>query len=155
MRDKRFITEHRGGLLKKEQHRQLMRWACACVEHVFPLLPDKPDRRLEEALRAGRGWERGEASVGEARNASVEAIALANESADGISEAIARAAGHAVATAHMADHAVVAALYALKAAKNAGNSIDAERNWQNEQLPAEVRELVFAIMPEKLKGLKL
>jgi len=37
MRYKRFITEHRGGLLTKEQHRQLIFWACKCAENVLPL----------------------------------------------------------------------------------------------------------------------
>jgi len=36
-----------------------------------------------------------------------------------------------------------AALYALKAVKSAGQSIDAERRWQHELLPSEVRELVL------------
>jgi hypothetical protein len=43
----------------------------------------------------------------------------------------------------MADHSLGAAWYALKAVKNAGKSIDAERNWQNEQLPSEIKELVL------------
>lgn len=34
----RDIAEHRGGLLKKEQHRQLVLWACECAENVLPLL---------------------------------------------------------------------------------------------------------------------
>jgi hypothetical protein len=34
MRNKRFIVQHRGGTLKKEQHRQLIKWACDCSEHV-------------------------------------------------------------------------------------------------------------------------
>jgi len=37
MRDKRFIAEHRGGPLKKEQHYQLIKWACDCAEHVLCL----------------------------------------------------------------------------------------------------------------------
>ena len=37
MRDKRFVAEHRGGFLKKEQHRQLMQWGCDCAENVLSL----------------------------------------------------------------------------------------------------------------------
>jgi hypothetical protein len=44
----------------------------------------------------------------------------------------------------MADHSLGAALYALKAVKAAGGLIDAERRWQNEQLPVNVRTLVLS-----------
>jgi hypothetical protein len=54
----------------------------------------------------------------------------------------------------MADHSAGAALYALKAVKNAGISTDAERTWQHEHLPPEIRELVLTAMREKEKILK-
>jgi uncharacterized protein GlcG (DUF336 family) len=88
-------------------------------------------------------WTRGKASVGDARRASREAIAAANESSSPTAIAVARSVGHAVATAHMADHSLGAAWYALKAVKNAGRSIDAQRKWQDEQLPSEIRDLVL------------
>ena len=50
MRDKRFIAEHRGGPLKKEQHCQLITWACTCAEHVVPLCGETIDERLKNAL---------------------------------------------------------------------------------------------------------
>ncbi|MDP2338888.1 MAG: hypothetical protein Q8N05_21040 [Bacteroidota bacterium] len=96
--------------------------------------------------------DRRKGSVGDARNASLKAIAVANESS--IPIAVARAVGHAVATAHMADHSLGAAMYALKAVKNAGKSIDAERKWQNEQLPSEITELVLSSRSMKEKNLK-
>jgi len=80
---------------------------------------------------------------------------VARESSNPTSIAVARSIGHAVATAHMADHSLGAALYALKAVKSAGNSIDAERNWQNEQLPAEIMDLVLTPRTKKEKALKL
>jgi hypothetical protein len=43
----------------------------------------------------------------------------------------------------MADHSLGGALYALKALKIAGESIETERKWQDEQLPSEIRELVL------------
>lgn len=100
-------------------------------------------------------WAKGKASVGEARNASLKAIAVANESSNPVAIAVARAIGHAVATAHMADHSVGAALYALKAVKNAGKSIDAERKWQNKQLPSQIMELVLTVRSMKEKDLKI
>ena len=144
MRDKRFIAEHRNGPLKREQHRQLIEWACACAGHVLHLFGEKIDDRLEKALYVAREWKQGSTSVGEARKASSDAHAVARESSDPVAVAVARSVGHAVATAHMADHSLGAAWYALKAVKNAGRSEDSEREWQDEQLPQEIRELVLS-----------
>jgi hypothetical protein len=155
MRDKGFIAEQRGGLLKKEQHKLLIKWACDCAEHILPLFGEKLDERLENAILIAKEWEKGNATAGDARNASLGAIALAKESSNTTSIAVARAVGHAVATAHMADHSLGAALYALKAVKNAGRSIDTERKWQNEQLPSEIMELVLTTMSKKEKELKI
>jgi hypothetical protein len=143
MRDKRFIAEHRGGLLNKEQQRQLIIWACDCAKNVLPFFGEKIDERLLYALSIAKEWANGKASTGDARKASFKAIAVANESSDPSASAVARAVGHAVATAHMADHSLWAAVYALKAVKKAGRSIDAERKWQNEQLPSEIKEFVL------------
>jgi hypothetical protein len=155
MRDKRFIAEHRGGPLKKEQHKQLIIWACTCAEHVLPLLGEKTDERLTYALFIAQEWEKGKASVGYAMKASLGAHAAAREFSDPVAIAIARAIGHTVATAHMADHSLGSALYALKAVKNAGKSVDAERKWQNKQLPPEIKELVLTSRGEKEKHLKI
>ncbi|HWR27198.1 MAG TPA: hypothetical protein VN377_02050 [Candidatus Thermoplasmatota archaeon] len=143
MRDKRFIAEHRGGPLKKEQHHQLIIWACDCSEHVLYLFGEKIDERLKNALKVAVEWKQGNASVGDARKASVCAHAVARESSNLIAIAVARSVGHAVATAHMADHSLGAAWYALKAVKNASKSVDAERKWQDKQLPSEIKELVL------------
>ena len=149
MRDRRFIGEHRGGLLKKDHHRQLIKWACKCCEHVLPLCSETVDERLIKALIIAKEWASGNAKVGEAMKASVACHTVARESADPIRIAVARSIGQAVATAHMADHSLGAANYALKAVKIANKSIDAERKWQNEQLPSEIRKLVVSTRPEK------
>jgi hypothetical protein len=149
MRDRRFIAEHRGGLLKKDHHRQLIEWACKCCEHVLPLCSDTVDGRLINALLIAKEWAIGNANVGDAMKASLGSHAAARESADPISTAIARSIGQAVATAHMADHSLGAAIYALKAVKYANKSIDAERKWQNEQLSSEIMELVLTTRTEK------
>ena len=144
MRDKRFIAEHRGGPLKKEQHYQLITWACDCAEHVLPLFGKTIDDRLKNALLIGREWASGNASTGEAMKSSLSAHAVARESSDPTAIAVARSIGQAVATAHMADHALGAAWYALKAVKHAGISGDAERRWQDEHLPPEITDLVLS-----------
>jgi len=149
MRDKRFIAEHRGGLLKTDHHRQLIKWACKCCEHVLPLCSETVDERLINALLIAKEWASGDAKVGAAMKASIGCHAVARESTDLISIAVARSIGQAVATAHMADHSLGAAIYALKAVKFANISKDAERKWQNEQLPSEIRNLVLSTRTEK------
>ena len=104
MRDKGFVAEHRGGSLRKEQHFQLMAWACSCAENVLHLYGEKIDKRLLKALIVGKEWREGKGSVGAARKASLDAIAVANESSIPAAISVARSVGHAVATAHMADH---------------------------------------------------
>lgn len=156
MRDNRFVAVHRGGPLTKDHHHQLMRWARECSEHVLSLIEENIDQRLIHALYVAKECEKEKATVGEARNASVSAHALARgESSNPIIIAVARSIGHAVATAHMADHSLGAALYALKAVKNAGKSVDAERKWQNEQLPSEIMELVLTARSLKEKHFKI
>jgi|SRR5271157_2042360 len=150
MRDRRFVAVHRGGPLSKEHHCLLINWAHMCATHVIPYFgQSKIDARLNDALKAAKAWERGEISVGEARKASLEAIAVANENSNPASIAVARSVGHAVATAHMADHCIRAAEYALKAIKISGQSIDAERKWQDEQLPLDVKDLVLSVRNER------
>jgi hypothetical protein len=151
MRDKRFIAEHRGGSLKKEQHYQLIQWACDCAKHVLYLFGEKIDERLKNALNVAKDWKQGNASVGDARKASLGAIEAAHESSNLTAIAVARSVGHAVATAHMADHSLESAWYALKAVKNAGKSIDAERKWQDGQLPSEIKELALTARKSKKK----
>jgi len=149
MRDKRFIAEHRGGPLKKQQHYQLMSWACCCAEHVLPLVGEPPDERLLHALRVAKAWAQGNTSVDDARKAAVAAHAVARESTNPVVIAVARAFGHAVATAHMADHSLGPAWYALRAVKYAGLSVELERKWQDAQLPPEIKELVLSARNHK------
>jgi hypothetical protein len=144
MRDKRFVSEHRVGPLSKERHYQLIEWACDCAQYVLHLFGEKIDVRLQCALDVANRWKQGSASVGDARTASVDAIRVVNESSNKTAIAVARSVGHAVATAHMADHSLWAALYALRALENDGEPIDQERQWQDEQLPLEIRNLVLS-----------
>ncbi|HUS87449.1 MAG TPA: hypothetical protein VMW76_09425 [Bacteroidales bacterium] len=158
MRDKRFVAVHRGGLLTKDAHNKLIRWARECSEHVLSLIDKNVDNRLVHALRIAKEWENDNVPTGDAMKASLGAHAVARESSNPISTAVARSIGQAVATAHMADHSLGAALYALKAMKHAGKTLDKEREWQNkqlQQLPSEIVELVLNTMIDKEKGLKI
>ncbi|MFA5857902.1 MAG: putative immunity protein [Elusimicrobiota bacterium] len=144
MRDKRFIAVHRGGPLTKARHYQLMAWACSCAKHVLHLFGKKIDKRLINTLDVAKKWKQGKASVGDARKAALDAIAVAREASTPEAIAVARAVGHAVATAHMADHSLGPAWYALKAVKSAGKPVESERKWQNKKLPPEIKELVLS-----------
>ena len=144
MRDKRFVDLHRGGSLTKEQHGQLLLWACACVENVLFLLDEADRNQVSKVLVVAKNWVTECATVADARKAALEMISLARELQNGAQEAVVRAAGHAVATAHMADHSLRTAAYVLKAAKIAQNAIEAERLFQESVLPAAIRGLVLA-----------
>jgi hypothetical protein len=150
MRDRRFVAVHRGGPLTLATHRLLAAWAADCAEHVLSLFEEcSSDDRPQRAIAMARAWARGEVSVGDARKAAVEAHAAARDTTSKVASAAARAAGHAVATAHMADHCLGASLYARKAVEAAGASADAERAWQVEQLPEEVRELIVSALDRR------
>lgn len=149
MRDKRFVTVHRGGPLTIEHYRLLIRWARECTGHVIQLIESTIDNRITHALLVAEEWEMGRATTGEAMKASVDAHAAARASSDPVTIAVARSAGQAVATAHMADHSLGAALYALKAVKHAGKSVDTEKLWQKSRLPPEIADLVHDAMQEK------
>lgn len=143
MRDKQFVAEHKGGLLSKENHRQLIRWACSCTEHVMGL---KTDVRVNHALKVAEAWANGNTPTGDAIEASLEAHAAARETDNALQKAIARSAGQAVATAHMADHSLGAVLYALRAAEHAGVPVEDEWMWQQMQLQEMLPELANIII---------
>jgi hypothetical protein len=149
MRDKRFVAVHRGGPLTKDHHHQLIRWARECSEHVLPLIGENIDKRLIYTLYVAKEWEKEKVTVGEARKASLGAIAVANESSNPIMTAVARSIGHAVATAHMADHSIGAAEYAIKAVKISCKSIEEERKWQDEGLTPDISELILTAREKK------
>ena len=154
MRDHRLIAVHRGGPLTLEHHRQLITWAADCAEHVLPLAGNlSNDQCLLEAIKVARAWAKGEVPVGTAQKASLGAHATAREALTPTATAVARAVGQAVATAHMADHSLGGALYALKAIEADGQPMDLEYHWQLQQLPLELRTLVFsAFQSPRFKG---
>jgi hypothetical protein len=163
MRDERYIAVHRGGPLSLERHHLLALWAADCAEHVLHLFNEAQptDDRPAQAIAIGRAWARGEVPVGAAQAASVAAHAAARDVAEGAARCAARAAGHAVATAHMADHAPGGAVYAIKAIRaalpkaEAETAVAHEHQWQIEQLPDEIRELVLSTFAQKFAFLDL
>ena len=150
VRDPRLITVRRGGTLTDAHHQLLAVWAVACAEHVLPLFererPDDP--RPRDALDVARGWIRGEVPMREAHRTAFVANAAGKDLPDPARFA-ALAAGQAVAVAHVAAHDLGAAAYAIRAASAAAPEAEREtarlreRDWQREQVPAELRDLVL------------
>lgn len=149
-RDPRFVTIRRGGTLTDGDHRLLAWWAAACAEHVLYLFESEQpsDRRPRHAIEQIRAWTRGETRMMESRAAGGHAMGAARE-LHGAPRHAAYAAGQAAAVAHVAAHELGAAAYAIKAARAAAAPGDEEHagriecQWQREQLPDAIRELVF------------
>ena len=152
VRDPRFVTIRRGGTLTDPDHRLLALWAASCAEHVLHLFesaePDDP--RPREAIGHARAWVRGEVTMMRARAAGGHAMGAARN-LRGAARHAAYAAGQAGAVAHVAAHELGAAAYAIKAARAAAPEGEGEGEaagrlecqWQRDQLPEAIRELVL------------
>lgn len=149
VRDPRFITIRRGGLLTDPDHRLLALWAAACAEHVLHLFEsERPtDPRPRQAIEETRAWVRGEIKMSEAR-AATGANAAARD-LKGAARYAAYAAGQAAVVSHVAAHELGAAAYAIKAVRAAAPEGEEEIagqlecQWQREQLPNAIRDLVL------------
>jgi hypothetical protein len=142
MRDKNWVLEHRGGSLKIDQQKQLMKWSIECVNHLLPLLNNNINEKITNAITVGNNWITGKATTGDAIKSAREILKYVRTLDNELEIAITRAAGQAVATAHMADHSMGPVYYGIKAIKINGGSIDSEIKWQIGQLPNNIRELV-------------
>jgi hypothetical protein len=150
VRDPRFVTIRRGGTLTDADHRLLALWAASCAEHVLGLFESvRPeDPRPRQAIEAARAWVRSEIPMMQARAAGGSAMGAARD-LRGAARHAAYAAGQAGAVAHVAAHELGAAAYAIKAVRAAApeGQDDAagrlECQWQRDQLPEAIRELVL------------
>ncbi|HET8601248.1 MAG TPA: hypothetical protein VFL99_13045 [Segeticoccus sp.] len=150
VRDPRLVTIRRGGTLTDADHHRLALWAALCAEHVLDLFeaarPEDP--RPRHAIERARAWVRGEVTMTQARAAGGHAMGAARELL-GAPRHAAYAAGQAGAVAHVAARDLGAAAYAIKAARAAAPDGDAdaagrrECQWQRDQLPDPIRELVL------------
>ncbi len=148
--DPRLITIRRGGTLTDDDHRHLTVWAANCAEHVLYLFeaeaPDDP--RPREAIEAARAWTRGDRLMMHARAIGGHANGAARPLV-GAARFAAYSAGQAACVPHVAEHDLGAAAYAIKAVRAAAapDQADAagraERDWQRDQLPDAVRDLVL------------
>jgi hypothetical protein len=150
VRDPRLVTIRRGGTLTDSDHHLLALWAASCAEHVLRLFESaRPeDVRPRRAIESARAWVRGEISMTQARAAGGHAMGAARD-LRGAPRHAAYAAGQAGVVAHVAAHDLGAAAYAIKAARAAvpEPECDAtarrECQWQRDQLPPAIRELVL------------
>ncbi len=149
-RDPRFITVRRGGTLQDSDHRLLALWAADCAEHVLSLFEQvRPaDERPRWAIEQARAWVRGEVTMTQSRNSAGHANAAARD-LSGAARHAAYAAGQAAAVPHVAAHELGAAAYAIRAARAAASKDGSahagrlECQWQRDQLPEAIRELVL------------
>ena len=149
-RDPRFITIRRGGTLVDSDHQLLALWAAACAEHVLHFFEalQPSDQRPRQAIEHARAWARGELKMSQSRATAGHANAAARE-LSGAPRHAAYAAGQAAAVAHVAAHELGAAAYAIKAVRAAASKGEEERagrlecQWQRQQLPDAIRELVL------------
>ncbi|MCL9794699.1 putative immunity protein, partial [Frankia sp. AgKG'84/4] len=102
VRDTRFITVRRGGVLTDDDHRLLARWAAGCAEHVLDLFESAQpsDSRPRDAIERIRAWSRGEITMMQARAAGGHAMAAARVRR-GAPRHAAFAAGQAAVVAHV------------------------------------------------------
>ncbi|MFY0523621.1 putative immunity protein [Archangium gephyra] len=149
-RDPRFITVRRGGTLSDANHHLLAIWAATCAEHVLHFFEEaRPeDERPRQAIELAHAWTRGEIKMRQAHKAAFVANAAARD-VSGAAKLAAYAAGQAVAVAHVAAHELGAAAYAIRAVQAAAPEAEREQagrrecQWQREQLPDAIRELVL------------
>lgn len=150
IRDPRFITVRRGGSLQDDDHHLLAMWAADCAQHVlhhFEQARPKDDRP-RRAIDLGRAWARGEVRMWDARTAAGHANGAARD-LSGAARHAAYAAGQAAAVGHVAAHELGAAAYAIRAAQAAAAPDDREEarriecEWQRDQLPPQIRDLVL------------
>ena len=150
VRDPRFVTIRRGGTLTDSDHHLLALWAALCAEHVLDLFESAQpeDPRPRHAIEHARAWVRGEVKMTQARAAGGHAMGAARD-LRGAARHAAYAAGQAAVVAHVAAHELGAAAYAIKAARAAVPAAEGEAagrlecQWQRDQLPEAIRELVL------------
>lgn len=149
-RDTRLITVRRGGTLTDPNHYLLALWAATCAEHVLHLFEqaNDDDKRPRQAIQLTRAWVNGEIPMKQAHKAAFGSNAAAKGMPDAARLA-ALAAGQAVAVAHVAAHELGAAAYAIRAVRESVNENERDKigrnecQWQREQLPDAIRELVL------------
>lgn len=148
VRDPAMVTIRRGGTLTDDDHRLLALWAADCAEHVLHLFEhEQPeDTRPRNAVTAARAWAEGNMPMMQARATGGHAMGAARP-LKGAARFVAYSAGQAACVGHVAEHDLGAAAYAVKAIRSAQpenpHAGRAERDWQRDRLPGQIRQLVL------------
>ncbi|MBM6589300.1 putative immunity protein [Brevibacterium sp. RIT 803] len=149
VRDPTMVTIRRGGTLTDADHRLLALWAADCAEHVLHLFEHEApeDTRVRDAVAAARAWAAGTVKMMRARASGGHAMGAARP-LRGAARFAAYSAGQAACVGHVAEHDLGAAAYAIKAVSSANpkdpGAGQAERDWQRDQLPSQIRQPVLA-----------
>jgi hypothetical protein len=149
IRDKRFITIRRGGVLTDDDHHLLALWAAECAEHVLSVFEEvRPnDDRPRRAVDATRAWVVGRIKMSESKEFAGASQNAAREM-KGVSEA-ARMAALSAGQAAVAAHELGAAAYAICAVMKSVPKLEREaarikeRDWQRGRLPERIWDLVL------------
>jgi hypothetical protein len=135
--------------LTDANHHLLALWAAICAEHVLHFFESTTtDSRPRHAIEETRAWVKGEITMMQARAAGGNAMGAARN-LKGAARFAAYASGQTAVVAHIAAHELGAAAYAIKAVQAAASNDNPakagreECQWQREQLPDEIRELVL------------
>ncbi len=149
-RDQRFITIRRGGTLTDSDHYLLAAWAAKCAEHVLRFYEEEypSDNRPRRAIEAARAWAGKKINLDTAKASAYNSNAAAKDKV-GAAKYAALSAGQAAVVGHVAAHELGAAAYAIRAVMAASGEDERSSNgrkeceWQIEQLPEEIKELVI------------
>jgi len=150
VRDPRLVTIRRGGSLTDADHHLLALWSATCAEHVLGLFESEMpgDDRPRQAVEHVRAWVRGEVPMMVARAAGGHAMGAARP-LRGAARFAAYAAGQAACVPHVPEHELGAAAYAIKAVGETAAATEQDHagrrecQWQRDQLPDRVRDLVL------------
>jgi len=161
--EKRYLGSHQDFWIRHNiaDHKALGLWAADCAEHLLPYFEDQypHDNRPRKAIQALREWvQTGRFSMPVIRSASFAAHAAAKEveREDRAAAFAAHAAGQAVGTAHVPTHALGVVMYAIKLVaythpQGVNAAVAAERAWQDQRLPENLRPWVDAWVERTIK----
>ena len=150
IRDPRLITIRCGGSLTDENHHLLAIWAAICAEHVLHYFESEcpKDDRPRRAIDLASKWANREIKLNDAKRGAWESNNAARP-LSGAARFAAYSAAQAAVVGHVAAHELGAAAYAIRAVMAASDNLEKidngkkECDWQKEQLPIEIRNLVI------------
>lgn len=137
--------------LSDADRRLVAAWAADCAERVLAVFEaERPDDdRPRAAIARTRAYARGELDTADEIRRRFEGGGAWKDVRSPAAAAAARAAGQAAAVSHMGAHALGAAAYAAKAAGLAApdrpGAVDAEIDWQLQNMSQEVRRVLGSL----------